>query len=110
MTPSQQLVSILRDGPALGVHTLCWCDSYNNLSRWLSTQTLREFEMRVVFQMSASDSSNLIDSAAASRLGSHRALLYLGEQGGLEKFRPFAPLPEEWLREVSVRLRGAATP
>jgi S-DNA-T family DNA segregation ATPase FtsK/SpoIIIE len=109
VTPSQQLVSILRDGPALGVHTLCWCDSYNNLSRWLSTQTLREFEIRVVFQMSASDSSNLVDSAAASRLGSHRALLYLGEQGGLEKFRPFAPLPEEWLREVSVRLRGAAT-
>ena len=108
-SPSQQLVSILRDGPALGVHTLCWCDSYNNLSRWLSTQTLREFEIRVAFQMSAADSSNLIDSAAASRLGNHRALLYLGEQGGVEKFRPFAPLPDEWLIEVSGGMRGAAT-
>jgi len=108
-SPAQQLVSILRDGPALGVHTLCWCDSYNNLNRWISPQTFREFEMRVAFQMSASDSSNLIDSAAASRLGNHRALLYLGEQGGVEKFRPFAPLPEEWLLEVAARLRGTAT-
>ena len=91
------------------MHTLCWCDSYNNLSRWLSTQTLREFEIRVAFQMSAADSSNLIDSAAASRLGNHRALLYLGEQGGVEKFRPFAPLPDEWLIEVAGGMRGAAT-
>ena len=104
---SQQLVSILRDGPALGVHTLCWCDSYNNLSRWLSSQTLREFEIRVAFQMSPADSSNLIDSAAASRLGNHRALLFLGEQGALEKFRPFAPLPDEWLTGVAGRLRAA---
>jgi len=109
VSASQQLVSILRDGPALGVHTLCWCDSYNNLSRWLSSQTLREFEIRVALPMSAADSSNLIDSPAASRLGNHRALLYLGEQGRLEKFRPFAPLPDEWLAEVAGRLRGAAT-
>ena len=109
VSASQQLVSILRNGPALGIHTLCWCDTYNNLNRWLNSQTLREFEIRVAFQMNASDSSNLIDSAVASRLGDHRALLYLGEQGTLEKFRPFAPPPEEWLAEITGRLRAGAT-
>ena len=63
----------------------------------------------MAFQMNASDSSNLIDSAVASRLGDHRALLYLGEQGTLEKFRPFAPPPEEWLEEITGRLRAGAT-
>ena len=49
----KQLATILREGPALGVHTLVWCDSYNNVNRWLDRQTLRDFELRVLFQMSA---------------------------------------------------------
>jgi len=44
------------------------------------TQTLREFEMRVVFQMSAGDSSGLIDSPLASKLGMHRAFFHSEEQ------------------------------
>ncbi len=104
-SPSQQLASILRDGPALGVHTLVWCDTYNNATRWLNSQVMRECEIRIAFQMNASDSSNFIDSATASRLGNHRALLYLADQGELEKFRPFAPSQSEWLAEVGEQLR-----
>jgi hypothetical protein len=95
---------ILRDGPPHGVHTLAWCDTYNNVSRWLSREMLREMEMRVAFQMSATDSSNLVDSPAASRLGEHRALLSLAEQGTLEKFRPYGPPSDEWLAWVRQHL------
>jgi hypothetical protein len=109
VSSSVRLATILRDGPGLGVHVLCWCDTYNNVSRWLNTQTLRDFEIRAAFQMNASDSSNLVDSAAASRLGNHRALLYLAEQGSLEKFRPFAPPPESWLAEVASRFGGESS-
>jgi hypothetical protein len=61
---------------------------------------LRELEYRVAFQMNAADSSNLIDSAAASKLGVHRALLYREETGMSEKFRPYGAPDLEWLRSL----------
>ena len=51
-----------------------------------------EFDNRVLFQMSANDSSNLIDSPAASRLGANRAVFFSEESGVAEKFRPYAPM------------------
>ena len=99
-SPGKTFGDILRNGPSFGIHTLAWCDTYNNVNRWLSTQTLREFETRVVFQMSAADSSNLIDSPAAGRLGANRALLYLEDQGTLEKFRPYGVPSTDWLAQM----------
>jgi hypothetical protein len=103
----RQFAEILRGGPAVGVHVVAWCDTYANLSRWMSSATLREFEVRMAFRMSASDSSNLIDSPAASKLGSHRALLYLADRGTLEKFRPYGPPDDETLEWISGCFQGA---
>jgi len=56
-----------------------------------------------LFQMSGSDSSNLIDTPAAARLGLHRALYFTEEKGQPEKFRPYG-LPEtEWLEWLKSR-------
>ena len=49
--------------------------------------------------MSAADSSNLIDSPAANKLGFYRGLLYSEEQGTMEKFRPYGLLSPAWLSE-----------
>jgi len=98
--PDVQFASILREGPAVGVHVITWADTLGTLERTLDRQTVREFDHRVLFQMSATDSSNLIDAPTANQLGFHRALLYSEEQGGLEKFRPYAPLDDAWLAEV----------
>jgi ABC-type multidrug transport system fused ATPase/permease subunit len=97
--PDKQLVEILREGPSVGVHTLVWADTLTAVERALDRQALREFDNRVLFQMSSADSSNLIDSPAANRLGYHRALFYSEEQGIIEKFRPYAPADSAWLRE-----------
>lgn len=104
-TPGQAFAEILREGPAVGVFTVVWCDSYNNVDRWFSRQALREFDLRAVFQMSAADSSNLIDSPAASRLGANRALLYSDERGTIEKFRPYGIPTEEWFAWASRHLQ-----
>jgi hypothetical protein len=93
----RQFTDIVRDGPAVGIHTIAWCDTCGNMGRWLSSQTQREFEMRIAFQMNAGDSSNFIDSPAASRLGLHRAILYSHETGQREKFRPYAVPGPDWL-------------
>ncbi|MBS0265392.1 MAG: cell division protein FtsK [Planctomycetes bacterium] len=96
-TPGQMFTEILKEGPAVGIHVIVWCDSYNNIDRWFSRQTMREFEMRVLLQMSAADSSHLIDSPAAARLGANRALLYSDERGTLEKFRPYGLPSADWM-------------
>lgn len=106
VSPAKQFATLLREGPNHGIHTIAWCDGLPNLQRTLDRQGLREFELRVLFQMSAADSSNLIDNPAASRLGMHRALYYTEDQGKTEKFRPYGLPPLGWLEEVKAKRNG----
>ena len=108
--PDAQFAGILREGPAVGIHVVTWADTLGTLERTLDRQTLREFDHRILFQMSATDSSNLIDAPTANQLGYHRALLYSEEQGGIEKFRPYAPLEDAWLAETGRALTDRSTP
>ena len=88
-------------GPAHGFHVIATCDTYNNVNRFLGRKTLSEFEMRVLFQMSASDSASLIDAPDASTLGLHRALYYNDREGYIETFRPYALPGNDWIEEVA---------
>jgi DNA segregation ATPase FtsK/SpoIIIE-like protein len=106
----KKFATILREGPSVGVHTLVWCDSYNNANRWLDRQALRDFEMRVLFQMSAADSSNLMDSPAASKLSNYTAIFYSDERGVAEKFRPYGPPSADWLNAVAPQLAARNEP
>jgi hypothetical protein len=108
--PDKQWAEVLRSGPAWGVHSLVWCDSYNDVNRLVDRQTLREFELRVLFQMSAADSTNLLDTPAASRLRQHRGLFYSDDLGTHEKFRPYGPPSAAWLAEVDKLLKRSAAP
>jgi len=96
---------VLRSGPSVGVHTLVWCDTASNADRALERTALREFNTRVLMQMSAGDSTQLIDGPQASTLGSHRALLFSDDTGIIEKFRPYALPDRAWLTGVLERLR-----
>lgn len=104
---SKQFAELLRDAPGVGIHTLLWADTFNTVNRWFERSTVRELDQRVLFQMSANDSSNLMDSPAASRLGAHRAILYSEEAGSQEKFRPYGPPEATWLKWVAERLAVA---
>ena len=99
--PAAMLQSLITEGPARGIHVIATCDTYNNVSRFLGRKTLAEFEMRVVFQMSASDSASLIESPDAGTLGLHRALYYNDREGYTETFRPYARPGNEWIEEVA---------
>lgn len=100
----KRLATLLREGPAVGIHTLVWCDSFNNVSRWFERGVLRDFDLRVLLQMSPSDSSQLMDGPAASKLGAHMAYFYSEEVGQPEKFRPYGVPTGEWLSQVAARL------
>jgi hypothetical protein len=103
-TPADHFQNLIREGSARGIHVITWCDTLNNLNRFFDHVVLREFEMRVLFQMSANDSGHLLDSPAASKLGPHRAYFSAEEQNRLEKFRPYAVPAREWLGQLRERL------
>ena len=105
-SPAERLAAILKEGAPLGVHVVAWCDSLTNLNRTFDRPLLREFGMRVLFQMNPTDSSTLMDSPAASRLGRNRALFLQEDQERPEKFRPYGLPDAAWLDGVTERLRG----
>ncbi len=102
--PAVQFFKILREGPEAGIHCLAWCDTWQNFHRRVERQAMREFEMRVAFQMSHDDSMNFVDSPDASKLGPDRTLYFNEESGNLEKFRPFALPNMEWLKKLTQKL------
>ncbi len=99
-SPGAQLNDIICEGSSFGIHILANVDTFNNVNRFMNRKALSEFEMRVVFQMSANDSASLIDSPKASNLGLHRALFYNEHEGTLETFRPYATPDAGFLREA----------
>jgi len=102
--PSQLLGQLLRDGPEVGVHTIIWCDTFSNLSRSIERRLIREFGLKIVFQMSAEDSMNLIDSPSASKLGINRAIYFDEDLGTPEKFRPYGCPPVDWTATASSKI------
>jgi DNA segregation ATPase FtsK/SpoIIIE-like protein len=103
--PAAALLSLISEGPAQGFHVIATCDTYNNVNRFLGRKTLTEFEMRVLFQMSAGDSASLIDAPDAGTLGLHRALYYNDREGYIETFRPYALPGNDWIEEVAQQLK-----
>ncbi len=99
--------TILREGPNYALHTLAWCDTVNNVNRTFDRAGLREFELRILFQMSPADSSFLIDAPNAGKLGFHRGLFSSEDEGILEKFRPYALPPRDWLESIRDSLTSA---
>jgi hypothetical protein len=101
--PAEHLAAILRDGPTVNVHVILSADTPTNLGRVVDRGGMRELGLRVLFQMSVNDSSTLIDSPAASRLGRNRALLVTEESSQPEKFRPYGLPASDWLAKVRKR-------
>ncbi|HEX3148517.1 MAG TPA: FtsK/SpoIIIE domain-containing protein, partial [Gemmataceae bacterium] len=104
--PAEHLAAILRDGPTVNAHVVLWADTPTNLGRVVDRGGMREFGLRVLFQMGVNDSSALIDSPAASRLGRNRALFVTDETSQPEKFRPYGMPSNEWLTMVRDRLQA----
>ena len=105
--PGAVLNDLICEGARLGIHVIATCDSYNNVTRFLSRKAISEFEMRILFQMSANDSASLIDSPKAAILGLHRALLQNSQEGYLETFRPYALPSRDWLQQMANSLTKA---
>jgi S-DNA-T family DNA segregation ATPase FtsK/SpoIIIE len=56
--------SVLKDGPSVGVFVMAICGGTDTFSRWVQ----HDFELKVLGQLKANDSSLLIDSPSVSDL------------------------------------------
>jgi hypothetical protein len=95
-TPDVLLERIVRDGPSVGVHAILAADTGATVTRMLRRKALAACDIRLCTQMSVNDSSALVDSAAASRLGPNRMLLVSLAAQQSEKLRTFT-LPSDEL-------------
>ncbi len=102
--PDKQFAELAKEGSSFGIHIMAWVDTLVSVDRAIDRNTLREFDNRLLFQMSAADSSTLIDSPAGNKLGLHRALLYSEEQGNMEKFRPYGAASPALLAQIKEKL------
>ncbi len=91
------LADILKDGPMVGMHALVWADTHATFDRCFERNMLREFDHRLLLQLSAADSSNLMDANDAAVLGPNRALLFSEERGVKEKCLPYRVPRVDWL-------------
>ncbi len=96
---------VLRDGPEQDVHVLIWSDTLSNYYRSMEKNMLDEFELRITFQMSENDSTKLIGSTEANKLGPHRTLLFKESAETPEKFIPYESPSDEWLTLTVDHLR-----
>ncbi len=108
--PSVQASAAFRtlyvEGPSNGMHVLASIDTYNNVNRFLGRKGLSEFEMRVLFQMSATDSASLTDLPIASQLPLYGAVYYNDREGRTETFRPYALPDGAWIQQFARQIRG----
>ena len=110
----QQFADILRNGPPYGVHTLVWCESCSQVTRFINRKSWDDIDLRVLMQMNSNDSTRLIDLPDASQLGLNRALLYRADRGHYEKFWPYQLPSREWWtwvqQQLSVKFRHGSSP
>jgi S-DNA-T family DNA segregation ATPase FtsK/SpoIIIE len=104
--PDKIFGDLIREGPTYGMHVLIWVDTPVSIDRTFERGILREFDHRILFQMSANDSGAMIDSPAGNKLGPYRAMSYSEEQGTMEKFRPYALLNKDWLARLQASFNG----
>ena len=89
VAPGNALAALVDRGAAVGLHLLVLADGAGPLESVLGRNGLRNFNTKVLFQMSANDSAALTDTTEASGLGPLRGLLFREDRATAEPFRPY---------------------
>ena len=103
-SPATALVTILRDGPDVGVHSVLTVDTLSQLERRIGRDLLSELEHRLaVSSASAADVGTVTDSYKERPPGSRQLLICDHAKGTTRRARSYPPLDESSAAELGKR-------
>ncbi|TCS96619.1 FtsK/SpoIIIE domain-containing protein [Hazenella coriacea] len=100
----KMFLEILNDGPALGIYTIMWCDTYGNLNKFpYGTQDL--FGYKIALLLREEDSNKFLGENIATDLKGKFAICR-DLSGEFRKFQPFQYPSKEWKSEFIREIVG----
>lgn len=97
-TVAEQLQTLLRDGPEVGVHTVLVADSASGLQRRIGSEALNHVGKRIVGLMpSEAERQTLLDAYQRVDLRPNQLLIYERDRDRRTKLAPYGPMSAEWL-------------
>jgi S-DNA-T family DNA segregation ATPase FtsK/SpoIIIE len=101
---AKKFLTLIAQGPELGIHTILWLDSLKTWSQFTvdNRAALTHFDLRVAMNMPAEDSRNFLGETLAQNLP--RVMAYFCDKatgGNLEKFKPYAVPSHQAFKQYS---------
>ena len=97
--------TIIQNGAQKGVHTIMWHDSFNAFYQNQDDKDIMScFSMKIAFDMSAEEYSRFVSANDVSMMNENNAIYYNRARDN-QKFRPYQSPDEEWLKNISQKLK-----
>lgn len=103
LSPKEMFRQIVKSGAQEGIHTVIWQDSFAPLYQD-DKDMMSFFNMKVAFDMSPEDFSRFVSANDVSLMSENNAIYYNRARDN-QKFRPYQAPDEDWLKEISERLK-----
>ena len=103
LSPKEMFRQIVKSGAQAGIHTVIWQDSFAPLYQD-DKDMMSFFNMKVAFDMSPEDFSRFVSANDVSLMSENNAIYYNRARDN-QKFRPYQAPDEDWLKEISERLK-----
>lgn len=103
LSPKDMFRQIVKSGAQAGVHTVIWQDSFAPLYQD-DKDMMSFFNMKVAFDMSPEDFSRFVSANDVSLMSENNAIYYNRARDN-QKFRPYQAPDEDWLKEISDKLK-----
>ena len=97
--------TIVQNGAQKGVHTIMWHDSFNAFYQNQDDKDIMScFSMKIAFDMSAEEYSRFVSANDVSLMSENNAIYYNRARDN-QKFRPYQSPDEDWLKNISDKLK-----
>ena len=97
--------TIIQNGAQKGVHTIIWHDSFNAFYKNQEDKDIMScFSMKIAFDMSPEEYSRFVSVNDVSLMSANNAIYY-NRICDNEEFRPYQSPDEEWLKNISQKLK-----
>ncbi|WP_440970777.1 FtsK/SpoIIIE domain-containing protein [Peribacillus frigoritolerans] len=92
---SEMFFTLLHRGPAVGIYTIVYCDTYNNLYNLLSLYEYDPFGYRVTCKLREDESNKFLGEDYAANLKKNY-MICRDLEGEFQKFHPYQFPSQEW--------------